>query len=1013
MKPIFHFAIGLCLALFAVTNAQSQCTAAIQQNGYACVDVGPYNITNSYTSWITNGPQYTYSWSVPGNAMIVNGQGTPTIEVRWLSPGGGNIDLNVSNPTTSCFDFASYPVTAGGGNNGPLVQGPDTVCVGDTIQYTNQWFYGPGLGVTYYGYYSYGANLISSVANQVPSANYTSYDTLYLSWDADAFPAYIAFEHVRFSTSCINYSEKPITILGAMDGPQVVCAGDIVTYQMLNGVNVNSWTVTGGTIISGQGTSTLSVQWPSALTGTVACNWSYPNYGTKNSSISIDVTIPTPPVIAGPDTLCTSFNGLFNYSVPNQPGHSYSWTVTNATFNNGINTGNFVQIRPDTNSTLLLEVTDVLGTCSVTSQKTIVNEYPLSAIIGSAAICAPDTESYKIERNFTGATYNWLISGGNIVSGQGTDSVTIAWVNPGSGILNVTVNWNGCTSVLRDTVEVFSSPQVDIGFDFEVCPGVPLNMTVFDNFLSSGATYLNSDGQASAIITIDTVGVYWLDKTLFYNSLACTARDSLIVSYYPNTNYPNLGPDTALCSTSSPYLLSAGPGYASYNWSTTGNTPSINVTTSGTYSVTVTSTQGNCSLADTVIVMLTNPPSVNLGPDQMICPDTFTTLDAGPGAISYLWSDNSTSQTLTASSAGLYWVEASSSANCSARDSISISILPDCVFPGDANHDGVANNTDLINLGVAFGSSDAVRPLATQTWYGQPAPNWAASFPSTINYKHADSDGNGVVNDDDTLAVTNNYGLTHNKTSGGGGGVPLRLIPQQNIFLWGDTLRFDVELGDFGSQAVDAYGLAFSTQINPSSILPGSFQVSYPASFLGTKGVDMITLWSGDVQPGLHDLALARTNQANVSGYGRIATLEMIPDSSLFAGQDTGYFQISLLAPYLVNVGLQDLNISSFDTTIAILNPTLSLNNSSNLFLEIQPNPADQSSRLSFLAPAGESLRLQVLDLRGKILREETANATGVRQYWEIPTQELSEGLYLIKVVSKENWGSQKLLIQR
>ncbi|MFK7923121.1 MAG: hypothetical protein AB8H47_14250, partial [Bacteroidia bacterium] len=48
-------------------------------------------------------------------------------------------------------------------------------------------------------------------------------------------------------------------------------------------------------------------------------------------------------------------------------------------------------------------------------------------------------------------------------------------------------------------------------------------------------------------------------------------------------------------------------------------------------------------------------PIVNLGPDRVECAQF--TLDAGNPGASYLWSDNTTQQTLLASTSGYFWVD--------------------------------------------------------------------------------------------------------------------------------------------------------------------------------------------------------------------------------------------------------------------------------------------------------------------------------------------------------------------
>ncbi|MEO1451717.1 MAG: hypothetical protein AAFV07_19465, partial [Bacteroidota bacterium] len=91
---------------------------------------------------------------------------------------------------------------------------------------------------------------------------------------------------------------------------------------------------------------------------------------------------------------------------------------------------------------------------------------------------------------------------------------------------------------------------------------------------------------------------------------------------------------------------------------------------------------------------------------------------------------------------------------------------PDSVWPGDANYDLVANNQDLLAIGVAFGLTGPPRANASLNWTGQPSVDWTDTLPGGINFKHADTDGNGVVNTADTVAINLNYGLTHNKNEG-------------------------------------------------------------------------------------------------------------------------------------------------------------------------------------------------------------------------------------------------------
>ena len=66
----------------------------------------------------------------------------------------------------------------------------------------------------------------------------------------------------------------------------------------------------------------------------------------------------------------------------------------------------------------------------------------------------------------------------------------------------------------------------------------------------------------------------------------------------------------------------------------------------------------NAGCIDEEILTITiNSSSISLGNDTIICFGNSITLDPGPGFSSYLWSDNSTNQTLTVNSSGTYSVD--------------------------------------------------------------------------------------------------------------------------------------------------------------------------------------------------------------------------------------------------------------------------------------------------------------------------------------------------------------------
>jgi hypothetical protein len=85
----------------------------------------------------------------------------------------------------------------------------------------------------------------------------------------------------------------------------------------------------------------------------------------------------------------------------------------------------------------------------------------------------------------------------------------------------------------------------------------------------------------------------------------------------------------------------------------------------------------------------------------------------------------------------------------------------DCVWPGDANNDGIANHEDVLSLGLAHGQQGETR-FGVPNWTPQTGESWNGTFLSGLNMKHADANGDGVIGiDSDGEVLDLHYGFTH------------------------------------------------------------------------------------------------------------------------------------------------------------------------------------------------------------------------------------------------------------
>jgi hypothetical protein len=163
-----------------------------------------------------------------------------------------------------------------------------------------------------------------------------------------------------------------------------------------------------------------------------------------------------------------------------------------------------------------------------------------------------------------------------------------------------------------------------------------------------------------------------------------------------------LGADQLVCSPATS-TLSADFGYplgVTYAWSTGATTSSITASATGWYWVDVTN--GACTNRDSIYLVSVDANSdVMLGPDTTICGVPGMMLDAGywPTA-SYLWSDNSTGQTLGAFMSGTYYVEVTTACGVM-RDTIVVTIDPADVDLGPPLNECAATTLDA---GTGFAS---------------------------------------------------------------------------------------------------------------------------------------------------------------------------------------------------------------------------------------------------------------------------------------------------------------------
>ncbi|HRO18532.1 MAG TPA: immunoglobulin domain-containing protein, partial [Ferruginibacter sp.] len=251
----------------------------------------------------------------------------------------------------------------------------------------------------------------------------------------------------------VTIGEIPTTP-GAITGPLDVCphvnTGIPITYSIdpVAGATSYTWTVpVGATIVSGQGTTSIEVLIDDnfALTNSkfrVASNNDFP-CSSPNAVLEVLKNVPGIPLaISGPTNVCEYVGQptTVTYSIaPVANATSYTWTVAN---------GNMVIVSGQ--GTTSIEVSYltgfVRGNVRVTANSNCGARAPRSlnialqtasapdAISGPVNVCSylggPSNATYSIAPVANATSYIWTApTGASIVSGQGTQSVTVSFVS--------------------------------------------------------------------------------------------------------------------------------------------------------------------------------------------------------------------------------------------------------------------------------------------------------------------------------------------------------------------------------------------------------------------------------------------------------------------------------------------------------------------------------------------------------------------------------------------------------
>lgn len=543
-------------------------------------------------------------------------------------------------------------------------------------------------------------------------------------------------------------SSGPFTI-NTGGGPVINTSAMVITNTSCGN---NNGSITG--ITASGGTGTLTYEWNNIASGSLNISNQPAGSYTLDVTDALGCTTTAGPFTINPstspqidittltitDATCGSNNGsITGLTVTGgSGGNIYEWNSVVSTLNqSGLASGSYT-----------LDVTDNSG-CTDTYGPITINS------VGGATI----DDSNMILTSTTCGNNNGSITG--ILISGGTNPLTIQWnggiatgadtssLAAGSYILEVT-DGSGCISSSGPyTINASSNPTLTLTGTDASCNGY--NDGSASAVASTGISpyvYQWTGGPTNAIYSGLVAGTYTCTVT---DSAGCIVTSNVTVSEPAPLNTSVTGTDT-ICNGQSTTLTASGGTV--FSWSTTETTAAITVSpvSTTTYSVIITSSP--CSDTISVIVVVNSTPTAAITGDTSICTGEITALTAS-GGTSYLWSDGSTTSTISVSPTSDSTYSVTVSNNCGSDVSgVNITVNPPPVADAGADVSiGIGNSTTLNGSGgVSYSWSPSTDLSCTNCQSPDASPTTTTTYTMTV------TDGNGcTASDDVTVTVDGTF----------------------------------------------------------------------------------------------------------------------------------------------------------------------------------------------------------------------------------------------------------------
>lgn len=670
-----------------------------------CVHVPvTYSVTGLSTCQWFVGPTGVLPGQIQfADAEVISGNTSPTLNLKWLN--GGSKDIYVKGADTNGCEYTGAVAMRTVSVNGPSITGPSVYCVG-------------GSPPTYAVQATLSSISWSSSAGTLSSAGASAS----VNWNGVTGGQSVSVTSSGTIGGCTISVAQPLKksiIIGQppsaplITGATIACIESFGSYSGPPATPAApigyQWTVQPPDIITGPTNAAfVQVQWKATGNRSITLSTFDQITGCFSTPVTQTVSISTPPAIptvslvpspnaedtgpGNPIRICNAYSATL--TTPTLTGATYQW------YRNGIpyqSSSNTLSVS-STSGSGTYSVSISKGGCTVTSlgkQVTFFSSTPTqlmspqATFVDGAQLCPGGSAQLSLSQYLP--NLQWLKDGAAIPNQPvGTNPYTINY--PTTGIYSVQGTYLGC-SIQSNSFTVISQPTPITIAASTTCLGGGVNSIVLTASGPAGVFNWTKDGtpfaSAQTSVTVSAKGTYVASQTIG----SCTATGQIIIADVPNVSL-NTSTSVTACGSYVLGLVNPASGQT-YQWYKDGSSVlgqvanQINITTTGSYRVSVSNTVTGCAAySQSIAVTINALPTVALNTSTSVTqcgPYTLQVLNPVVGN-NYQWTKdgvaigaNVSTLPITSPSVGSYKVRVTAPTGCyveSNQVSVTVNAIP-------------------------------------------------------------------------------------------------------------------------------------------------------------------------------------------------------------------------------------------------------------------------------------------------------------------------------------------------